>query len=686
MKKIAQYVPLQLGIFLVIGVLFGYYNALPIKFILYLLLVLSILLFLFFQLNKTYWHLRWVFQALSYLIIFLIGITAVSFRDISHQKKHYSHFITNENTLVLQIEKILKPTSYHYKYYANILQIDRTNCHGKIVINLAKDSLSKGLELGTTYLTMSSFMAINSPLNPYTFNYRNYLKKQGVYHQLTLKNEDVVTLKIKKNNLKIIAGRLREKIKSSLEKHDFKSDELGIINAIVLGQRQTISKELLESYAGAGAIHILAVSGLHVGILFLILSFLFKPVEKISYGNHLKTILIIAILWGFALLTGLSGSVVRAVTMFTFIAVGLSIKNQKSGVLYALITSFFFLVLIHPLYIFDVGFQMSYAAVLGIVLIYPKVNMFFSKIKYLLPRKIWQLFCVSLSATIGTLPISLYYFHQFPSLFFISNIVIVPFLGLIMAIGIFVAVLSLLQILPNLIVQIYGLVLGGMNNFIKWIADQEAFLFKDISFSMFALFGCYILIIAGLRWLLDRKAPRLQTFLMSVLLLQCILLYEKYQTETINELVVFHKTKESLIGIKEADKLQLMHSFDSINPSKTAFIKNYNVGSRVKKIRYIDSIPNILFYKKTNLLIVDSLGIYKDISFKADMVLLRQSPKINVDRLLQDLQPNILIANGSNYKSYVNSWRETCLKHNTRFHYTGNNGAFVLTEKAVQNN
>lgn len=679
MKKISQYIPLQLCVFLVLGVLIGYYNSIPFKYIVFLLAILCISLVGVFKITKPYYQFRWAFQLLSYFLILFVGIATISLRDVSQQKTHYSHFITDKHTVVLQINKVLKPTAYHNKYYANILQIDKHNSTGKVVLNIAKDSLSKKLKLGNTYVTKTSFSEINSPLNPHTFDYKDYLKKQGVFHQLSLKNNDLLALSIKNNSLKILAAQLREKIQYSLEKYPFTNNELGIINAIVLGQRQSISKDLLNSYAGAGAIHILAVSGLHVGILFLILSFLLKPLEKLTYGNHLKTLLIVLFLWGFALLTGLSGSVVRAVTMFTFIAIGLSFKNQKSGVLHALITSFFLLVLIYPLFVFDVGFQMSYAAVLGIVLLYPKVNVLFPKIRYYIPRKIWQLFCVSVSATIGTLPISLYYFHQFPGLFFLSNIVIVPFLGLIMGVGIFVAMLSLLQILPDFLVQIYSFVLSTMNSFIKWIAHQEAFLFRDISFSIFALIGCYIVITIGYRWLLDKKAPRFQTFLISILLLQCVFIYEKYETETHNEFVVFHKTKESIIGTKKAKDFHLLHSFDSIiNPKQLNFLKNYKVGTNINQMKIEEPIPNILLYDNKKILVIDSLGIYKDISFKPDMVILRQSPKINVSRLAQNLQPKIIVADGSNYKSYVNFWRETCQEHNLKFHYTGKDGALIL--------
>ncbi len=680
MKKITQYIPLHLSLFLVLGVLFGYYNPIPTNIILIYLLVSLGLLGLLFWLNKSYFQYKWIFQLVSYITIFVIGIVNITIQDSSHQNAHYSHYRSNENQILFQIDKVLKPTLYHTKYYARVLQIDSIQCEGEILLNIKKDSIEKTLRVGEIYITKSKLHEINKPLNPYSFDYSNYLKKQGILHQISVENTSLLAIDIKINGLKIYAARWRDKIQNSLHKYPFQDNEMAIINAIVLGQRQSISKDLLESYAGAGAIHILAVSGLHVGILFLLLSFLFSPLEKLPYGNHIKTLLIVLVLWGFALLTGLSGSVVRAVSMFTFIAIGLSIRNQRSSVLHALITSFFILVLIHPLFIFDVGFQMSYAAVLGIVLLYPKVNALIPRMKWLIPRKIWQLFSVSVTATIGTLPISLYYFHQFPGLFFLSNIVIVPFLGIIMGVGILVVILSLFQFLPSFIVQIYAGVLSLMNAFIEWVAHQEQFLFKNISFSVFALIASYFVIAMGYRWWIERKTARLFTFLIAIVLLQGVFIFEKHQTETIDELIIFHKARESIYGIKEGNKVQILHSFDSIKDGRIRFINNYKVGLSIKELKFVQPIPNVMMYNKNTILIVDSLEVYQDIPFKPNIVLLRQSPRINLERLLQEYQPKTLIADGSNYKSYVSSWRETCLRNDVKFHYTGVEGAYVLKQ------
>ena len=336
------------------------------------------------------------------------------------------------------------------------------------------------------------------------------------------------------------------------------------------------------------------------------------------------------------------------------------------------------MLLIYPLYIFDVGFQMSYSAVLGIVLLQPKIEKFIPRIRWYFPRKIWQLLSVSIAATIGTLPISLYYFHQFPGLFFVSNVVIIPFIGVIMAIGLVIVIFSLLNILPEFLVNLYAGILALMNGFIEWVASHEQFLFRDISFSIFALIASYFLIAMGYHWWVKKKAPQLLAFFIAIVLLQIVFIYEKHHTENSSELVVFHKTKESIIGLTAGNTLQLLYSIDSINRNKTRFINNYQVGSKTTHLTLTNAIYNLITYQNKKIVVVDSLGVFQNISFQPDMVLLRQSPKLNLERLIQEYQPKTVLADGSNYKSYVARWQETCLRNNVDFHYTGVDGAYVL--------
>ncbi len=243
---------------------------------------------------------------------------------------------------------------------------------GLVLLNIQKDTLSSLLNVDSKLLLKPVFKELVPPLNPHQFNYKSYLFKRGIYHQIHTENKRFIILKPESMTLFGFSAKLRTQVQEALKIYNFKKSELAVINALLLGQRQAVSKELITDYQRAGAIHILAVSGLHVGIILLILSFLLKPIERMKYGTFLKTVCIVILLCTFAFIAGLSASVVRAVTMFTFLAIGLFFR-RKYVIEFSFITSLFFLLLINPMFLFEVGFQLSYLAVFGILWTQPKI-------------------------------------------------------------------------------------------------------------------------------------------------------------------------------------------------------------------------------------------------------------------------------------------------------------------------
>jgi len=672
MKKVLNYLPLHFIVFLIVGILVQFYLKIWVFGFTNLFCLLILIAILFFIIPKKIGR-----SFLAFFLFFLLGISAVFFNNDTNYKNYYQHAIREDSSVILKIQKVLKPSLYHHKYEATILQVDSLKTKGKILLNITKDSTSNPLKVDELLFAKPDFSAINAPLNPHQFNYKFYLEKQNIHQQIFLDTDDFKSLGLDQFSLIGVAASFRDKVQKSLQKYNFKVDELAVLNALLLGQRQDISTELIDDYSKAGAIHILAVSGLHVGIILLILSWFLKPLERLKNGRILKTILLILLLWMFAFVAGLSASVVRAVAMFTFLAVGLSFK-RKNVILFSLITSMFFLLLFKPMFLFDVGFQLSYLAVFGIVWIQPKLYKVY-KPRFKLDTKAWQLFTISISAQLGVLPLSLYYFHQFPGLFLLSNLLIIPFLGAILIGGIIIIILSLADFLPQFLVDIYGGVISLMNSFVSWISKQEQFLFTDISLSFIMMLAIYLAIIFGVYFLMKKSAKKLIYFLASLLIIQSIFLFENHQNKSKNEFIVFHKSRNSIIANRAGVKVLVHHDLDSLAIGNTNAMVSYQVGENVES-SYRQGFLNILEFKKQSILIVDSLGIYHMKNLKNPIVILQYSPKVNLQRLIKTLQPKQIIADGNNYKSYINKWEEICRQQKTPFHHTGQNGAYILRE------
>jgi competence protein ComEC len=670
MKRLLNYLPFHFVVLLFLGIYTQFYHQFwKFGFLNLLLLIAIISVFLVLLKSKK------IITFLSFILLYLIGISAVYFNNDVHYKNYYQNYVGENSTVILKVDKVLKAGLFNDKYTVSIVQVDGVITKGKVLLNITKDSLVKPLSVDELLYVKPSFQELNAPLNPHQFNYKNYLVKQGIHQQLFLGNEQFKRIGFQGFSLQGISAKFRNLVQESLKKHHFKPDELAVINALLLGQRQDISKQLIADYSSAGAIHILAVSGLHVGIILLILNWLFKPLERLNKGRFIKTVLVVLFLWMFAFVAGLSASVVRAVTMFTFLAIGLSFR-RKNIIEFSLIASMFFLLIVKPMFLFDVGFQLSYLAVFGIVWVQPLLYKLWNP-KLKIVDKFWQLLTVSFAAQAGILPLSLYYFHQFPGLFWMSNLIIIPFLGAILIGGIVIIFLSLIGFLPQFIATIYGFVIAQMNNFVGWISLQEQFLFKDISLSFLMMIASYLFIIFLIRFLMETSLKKSSYFLISIVIIQTVFVFETHQKKTKTGFIVFHKSRSSVLGIRAGAELLVYHNLDSLDIRKSNLMTSYRIGENVAQ-HFKTQEAAIFKLENEHLLLIDSLGVYQLNNLKNPIIVLQYSPKINLERLIKTLQPKQIIADGSNYKSYVSRWRIVCKKEKIPFHYTGEKGAFMM--------
>ena len=670
MKRLLNFLPFHFVVLLFLGIYSQfYYQFWNFGFLKTLFLIAIISIFLLILNHKK------ISTFLSFILFYLIGVSSVYFNNDINYKSYYQNYAEKNSTVILRVDKVLKSGLFNDKYEVEVIQVVSTITRGKVLLNVRKDSLRKRLEVDDLLYVKPVFEKVNPPLNPYQFNYKNYLIKQGIHQQVFLDYNEFKRVGSQSFSMQGLSAKFRNHVKESLNDYNLKPDELAVINALLLGQRKDISKQLIKDYSRAGSIHILAVSGLHVGIILLILTWFFKPLERLKRGRHLKVILVVSFLWMFAFVAGLSASVVRAVTMFTFLAIGLSFQ-RKNIVEFSLISSMFFLLIIKPMFLFDVGFQLSYFAVFGIIWVQPKLYKIYTP-KFKIVDKFWQLLSVSFAAQAGILPLSLYYFHQFPSLFWLSNLIIIPFLGGILIGGIVIISLSLIGFLPQSLATVYGFVITQMNNFVSWVSHQEQFLLKDISFSFLMMIASYFFIIFLVRFLIEKSPKKLIYFLISILIIQSVFLFETHQKKRKTAFIIFQKSRTSVLGIRAGEQLLVYHNEDSLEIRKSNLMTSYRIGENVQQhFKTFDS--SIFQFEKEHVLLLDSLGVYQLNNLKNLSVVLRYSPKINMERLIKTIQPKQIIADASNYKSDVSRWQIVCKEQKTPFYYTGKNGAYFL--------
>ena len=672
--KFINFSVIKFAFFLTAGIIIAHFYPNILYF--YLAISLYIGLLIIWFISKDHLFQTIYFGIVTYACFFFLG--AVTYQINLPEFQKYDYYQTDsigikENILQLKVKEVLKSDTYNAKYIAEIIAINNNYFNGKILLNIKRDSFEKILNIDDLLLISSKIKKIYSPLNPHQFDFSMYMKSQGIHNQIHSSYQSILNQSKGKFTLRGQASKIRNHLIKKLKESALTSNEIAIVQALILGQKKDINKQLYTDYAAAGAIHILAVSGLHVGIIYFILIALLRPLKHLFKYELVISIIIVISLWGFAFLTGLSPSVIRAVTMFSFFAFAKAI-NRDTNTINTLFLSYFTLLIINPLWLFYTGFQLSYLAVLSILWLLPLFNKVYCPENYF-ARKIWDIFTVTLAAQTGVFPLSIYYFHQFPGLFFMTNLIILPFLGILLGGGIILIILSLFNILPDWFSLSYNFLIKFMNSCIHMIANQKLFLIQNITFSLYKVFASYLLIISIILFWNSQNRKNTLFFAVGLSILFSVSIFDNYSNSK-NELIVFHKNKQSIIGNKNNSILNLYTSDSILDIGNSYPIKAYKVAKGITDYSVIKS-PYIFKYNEKLILVIDSLGIYPD-SYKIDIILLTYSPKINLNRMLESLQPKMIIADGSNYKSYVKRWKKNCTKKNIAFHFTGTDGAYII--------
>lgn len=659
----------KLTIALICGIFLSSYVSLEIH-ILLIVLGVTFCLGLFFHF-KTSVYKSIISSYFLFLLFVVMGLLNTKLQHPKTTKNHYSYFTKNEpEPLLLCITKEMNPTTYNYRYIAKVLEINQQKSSGTILIEVSKNTMIPTHKVDDLLFLKTQLSPISPPKNPHGFDYKKFLERKGIFHKISIHQNTTYVIRKGTKSINGMASLARNFIAKKIDKLQINPIAQAFLKAFYLGKRGEIPDEIKADYKNSGVIHILALSGLHVGILLKILEFLLYPLARTKQGRKIRSLLIIMILWSFAFVTGLSPSIVRAVTMFSCFALASGL-NRPSNSINTLSISAFLLLFLNPNYVYDVGFQLSYSAVLGILIVTPILNRLWSP-KHVLIKSIATLLKVSAAAQLGILPLGLFYFHQFPGLFFLANLLVVPALVVCLWLGILIIIFEGFKISDWLAYGFENLI-ELMNTSAHLVAKFEFLLFKNITFDFYMMVLFYIIIVLFFKYVISKTFKKIVLLLTSALIFQLYFLLV-FKISSKNEFIVFQKTKYTILGFKNGTNFEI-HNTEK-NNEQFSFIEDYitNEGidntskSHLKRFYSIDD---------HNLIIIDSLSHFDLKSVKFDWILLRNSPKINLEKVIKILKPKLIIADGSNYKSYVKRWQKTCTKKSIHFHDTFEDGAFI---------
>lgn len=400
---------------------------------------------------------------------------------------------------------------------------------------------------------------IAPPKNPDGFNYQQMMRNKGIAYQHFVsphqwQKVDAVGFSIRKWAL-----QLQQWADQTIESAVQSPLEAGLASALIIGLKDELDDTLLRAYSATGIMHVLAVSGLHVGILFAVIGFLFGSWQHHRRGKFVFVGIVLTVLWGYALITGLSPSVMRAALMFSLLNLGQLFQRRNSS-FNTLAFSAVVLLAYDPLMLFQVGFQLSYMAVAGIMYFYPKFYALWET-RYWLADKVWQIVCVSAAAQLATFPLGVYYFHQFPTYFLLSNLFAVPLAFFILSSGLVVLVLSW----NNWLTQLAGKLLKELvelNNYLAFAVESlPSSAIHSLHFTAIEVAAVYGIIICLAAFLAVRQKLWLIAALGCSLLFSIVNLWEQWQQARQQLVGVFHTSKySSLLWIEGKQSFLLADS------------------------------------------------------------------------------------------------------------------------------
>jgi ComEC/Rec2-related protein len=647
------------------GLLMGFYHPLyPLTG--WLLLFVSTMAIIFFSTISLshQFRLSWLNGAAIHLLLFATGVLLLNYKDIRRQTTGIDLRVQAPVSLLVSVQEPLSEKEHTWKTIGQMHAVIQGETlrytRGKILLYLQKDSQKPPFQYGNQLIIKKAPQPVQSTGNPGSFNYQRYSIFQGIEYQAFLTPGDYTVIKIKNENLfrKFLLST-QQQIVFILQRYIPGQREAGLAEAMLIGYKEHLDKDLLQSYSNTGVVHIIAISGLHLGLIYWLLTGLCRLPGKLQLHKRLQPWAVIAGLWLFSCLAGASPSVMRSAVMFTCLVIGQHM-NRRSSIYNSLAGSAFVLLCYNPYWLWDVGFQLSYAAVLSLaVFMKPLYNLFF--FKYKIADYIWKSMAVTLAAQVLTLPLSVYHFHQFPNYFLVANLLAVPLSGIILFGELLLCAVSFVPVLAMATGQMLYYLIYWLNWFIEFVHQLPFAIWQGLQISLLQAVCLYVAI-AGF-WKLKKGVWWVLAALLTFAVIRCFSFWEATRQEM---LVVYNVPRRQAIDLYigrrcfyTGDSLAALHVLP---------------GRWLHRVKYVQERKGCWLYKGV-LLINKKMP---EVNTKADIIILSHNANVQIDQLARQFSWKHLVIDNSSSLRKINRWKQDCARLGLPCHVVTDKGAFVF--------
>lgn len=629
--------------------------------------------------RKKYFFSWWMGISV-YALLVATGIIIGFYRDGLNRTAQYSRLIAPADMLVVQVTETPAERPQSYKAVVQVEKIIRNHrsmdVHGELLLYLRKDSNAALVRYGSRILLQANLQLIPGNANPGGFNYRDYCRFRGIKHQCFASGKQ---WKLVPGGRPPALGRfllwIQTKIREILNRYIHGDTEKGMAEALLLGYKDDLDRDLLQLYANTGIVHIIAISGMHLGLVYWILSQMVRPLQRFKKIGWLAPVFILAGLWLFALLTGAGPSILRSAIMFSCIVLGKRL-SRRASIYNSLAAAAFLLLCWQPFWLWDAGFQLSFTAVLSIVVFAKPVYNGWCINNRMLDYA-WKMVSVTLAAQILTTPVSIYHFHQFPVYFLPANLVAIPLSTIIIFLEISLCLFAPIPVLAAPAGAITQWLISLMNRYAALIEQLPYAVWNGMQVSFFQLLLIYLLIAGCSTWWLAKNRLAIWPTLLSLLGILALRDMPFINAGQQQMLIVYSLPGNTLVDFVSAR--QCLAVGDGLPRQVAQSRALFRVGMT-------DSIPGLahagpLFTFRGKLVVLlDSLTGLPAMPFRdpAALVVLTNNPDCSLTELERVFRCRHFVADASNQRFRVKKWEREAAAAGLDCYYVGDKGAFVM--------
>lgn len=659
-------------------ILYGSIQEIPVRFSTLVITILATtIIFTWLSILAFRKHYFEIHQFIcGQLLLLNFGFVLCSFNDARTKPDWFgSQLPKYSNTLAtVSAEPLEKNKTIKYQVeIINLSNTKETKCAtGKAFVYVFKADNASKIHIGDTLLLPNKWQKLTNSGNPFDFNFKQYCERKNIYLQQFLNADEVVIYGGSKPSSQSFISQAHIYCIRTLDATITDTTTKALLKAMLLGDEHEIDPNVRQSYSDTGIIHIISISGAHVAMLFIAISFCFRWIKKQKYA-WIKFAISLSVIWFYVILAGSSTPALRAAIMFTILAAGTLLEKQSNPLNQLFVTAFL-LLLIQPMWLFTIGFQLSFTAVLSLLIFYePIVSLLKPSNKII--RFLWQAITASIAAEILVAPLVAFYFHSFPPMFIIANVLASTAMGLILCFGFLLLLFGKIAFIAKALGIIIIVMSKVFHYCIEVLQKANWALFKTIFISLPTLILLFVLICSFAILIFKRKKTFIWIGLVSILILSALSLKNNYQLAQQKKLVVFNIGGETHCELIAGSTYQILSGKKEENYTT----KNAHIGFHANK-KIMGSDKQILVLNTQKILLIDSNTCLRK-AFKTDILIVSSSKKhFDISEAIAAFSPaKIVIGNNIN-KWQAKNWKNQCTSANIAYHYTKEDGAFIFPD------